>query len=863
MKKLMLVDGNAMLFRAYWATASGTNIMRNKSGIATNAIFSFTNMLTSAIDQIQPDALYVAFDAGKHTFRHDIYPAYKGTRKPAPDDLVPQFAMCRELLDAYHIKWSEMNDIEADDLIGTMSKKYPDYETIIFTSDQDYLQLVDESTHVLLQKTGVSNFLTMTSEKVKEMKGVEPLQIIDLKGLMGDKSDNIPGVKGVGEKTAVKLLQTYGTVENIIAHVDELTGSIKKKIEEEKDIALLSKQLATIRCDVELDIAIEDCVFSPNYQTLVPYLESQDMKSLANKFRSRITSDTPQKQTQPVTIINRYQNRPKQMYLYVDSDELNYLDTTVHGIAVCDEEGCYYEPIDKVQQDTQLKEAIENATVITSDAKRVMHIFKQYGIEMKQFEDVMIMQNLVNSLITSQDQMWDLYGEAVSIRYEDVYGKKNKPILLVDAKLQATRAVLYVDKIKEAYESCLPILKKEDMLSLYYDLELPLSRVLCKMEEEGIRCDINILNDIADRTYAKIKALETSIYQHAGSTFNINSPKQLSTVLFDDLGLYTGKKRSTNAEVLEKLKDAHPIIKDILEYRKFSKIYSTYAEGLKKYIRKDGRIHSIFNQASTSTGRLSSTDPNLQNISVRNEEGKEIRKAFLPDENSVLISCDYHQIELRMLAHMAHEKSLISAFQNNIDVHTKTAMDVFNVKEDEVTSAMRRQAKTVNFGIVYGISDFGLAEQLGVSVSEAKQFIEAYYKHYPQIQTYMKQLVENCEKDGYVKTMMNRRREIPEIKNKNRMVKEFGKRAAMNAPIQGSAADLIKKAMIDIDRMMTEKKVKSKMLLTVHDELIFNVPSDEAEMMKELINEGMVNAMKLDVPLSAECAVGADWYEAK
>ena len=862
MKKLMLVDGNSMLFRAYYATVYGAK-MSTSSGVPTNAVYGFLLMLQKALDAEQPDAVYVAFDAGKHTFRHDLYADYKGNRKPAPDDLVPQFGLTRDMLNAYHIAWSEMADIEADDLIGTMSKKYPDFNTVIFTSDHDYLQLVDETTSVLLMKKGMSEMEIMTPEKIKEEMGITPLQVIDLKGLMGDKSDNIPGIPGVGEKTAVKLLKQYGSVEETVAHGDEIKGALGRKVREGKDMALLSKKLATIRRDVDIDVKIEDCLFNPDYAGLVKFLDTLEMKSLAGKYRERIESDASAEEVKKTAWVSAMPELSGRVYFWLDDDGNNFLDAEAHGIAVCDDNGTYYETMENVQKDEGLQKVLKEGHGVSFDNKRFRHILKRYGLEAEFQDDVMIMANLADSNLTSPQKIYEKYGTDLSLRYEDVYGRKNKPILMVEEEKQAAYGGQYVKTVKAVYEACMPLLESYDMMDLYRNIEMPLEKILENMETIGIRVDEDVLNEIASRTAAEIDEVQKEIYAEAGKEFNLNSPKQLASVLYDDLGLYGGRKRSTSADVLQKLRGAHPIIEHILTYRKLSKLYSTYAEGLKKYIHADGRIHTVFNQAATSTGRLSSSDPNLQNISVRDEAGREIRKAFLPDEGCVLISCDYHQIELRMLAHMADEKSLIEAFKEGIDIHTKTAMDVFGVAKEDVTPLMRRQAKTVNFGIVYGISDYGLSEQLGVSVGEARDFIETYYKHYPRIRTYMDGVVKECEEKGYVTTLMNRRREIPEIHDKNRAIREFGRRAAMNAPIQGSAADLIKKAMIDVDRMMKEQGVKSRMILQVHDELIFNVPEDEIDTMKKLINDGMVNAMHLQVPLTAECAVGKDWYEAK
>ena len=872
MKKLLVTDGNAMLFRAYYATAYGKP-MTTRQGIPTNAVFGFANMIQKAIDTVQPDAVLVAFDAGKHTFRHEMYPEYKGGRKPAPDDLVPQFQMARDYLDAYGIRWVEMKDIEADDLIGSISLQSPDYQTVILSSDRDLLQLIDDTTHVLLMKKGLTEMDIMTPESLKETLGIVPSQITDLKGLMGDSSDNIPGVKGIGEKTALKLLAEYGTVENVLAHEGELKGALGKKITEGHDSALMSKTLATIKRDVDLDFTAEDCMFAPDYKSLVTFLHSLDMRALAAKYEP-LVSDMPVQEaaeTKPVKEPQIVKEIPEAFWqndvitLFLDETRGHFLDADIYGFGLFGGQESYYIDIADVKKDTGLLEHLKApASVLCGfDVKRAMHLLKRAGIKVSFSDDAMILAALQDSTLTSPEKIMSAFGLTVSRKYEDVYGKPNRPKMPMPED-QCAYACENARNICILYKEALENVEQRGMNRLYREIEMPLTAILCDMESEGIRCEENVLDSIASETLAAMEKEQDEIYALAGHEFNINSPKQLAEVLYDELLLPGGKKHSTAADVLEKLQKYHPIIPHILNYRKVSKLYSTYAEGLKKYIRpEDGRIHTVYNQCATQTGRLSSSEPNLQNISVRDEAGRQVRRAFPADEGCVLISSDYHQIELRILAHMADEQGLIDAFNKDIDVHTATAMNIFDVKEEEVTSLMRRQAKTVNFGIVYGISDFGLSEQLGVPVYEARDFITKYYEKYPRIRTYMQELVEFCEKNGYVETLCGRRREIPEIRDKNRMVREFGKRAAMNAPVQGSAADLIKIAMIRIDEAMKKAAVRSRMILQVHDELIFEVPEDEIDTMRGIITDGMEHAMELKVPLSAECSIGRTWYEAK
>lgn len=871
MKKLLLTDGNSMLFRAYYATAYSGARLTSSNGIPTNAVFGFVSMMQKAIEIIQPDAILVAFDAGKHTFRHDLYADYKGGRKPTPEDLVPQFSLVRDYCESYKIKWMEMQDIEADDLIGSASKKFADTETTILTSDHDMLQLVDDTTSVLLMKKGITEMEVMTKEKMQEEMGIEPLQIIDLKGLMGDASDNYPGIPGVGEKTAYKLLHQYGTVEEVLAHEDEIKGALGKKVKEGHDSALLSKKLAAIKTDVDLPFTYADLEFHPDYTTLVKFLLSLDMKSLASKFEGMVNEE-PVQQAEEKTDrhMKRVSKIPSDFLLhdssvFIDDDHANYLSASIHGFALSYEDEAYYISLQDAKNDPALLQYFEQEKPYKTgyDLKRNMHLLKNENMHITFHDDVMILASLKDSTLTSTEKIAEHFELVTSVQYEDIYGKANKPILFVDEEAQMRYGCENSFNIASLYEKTMDTVKEEGMEDLYRNIELPLTYILFDMENEGIRCDIHVLDHIAQETYTKIQTEAENIYKLAGREFNINSPKQLGEVLYDELHLPSGKKRSTSAEKLEGLAGIHPIIDSILTYRKLSKIYSTYAEGLKKYIFNDGKIHTIYNQCATQTGRLSSSEPNLQNISVRDEQGKEIRKAFKPEEGCVLMSCDYHQIELRMLAHMADETGLIEAFREGVDAHTKTAMDIFDVSKDEVTPEMRRKAKTVNFGVVYGISEFGLAKQLGVSRMEAKDYIDTYNQKFPGISTYMNSVVEECKKSGYVTTILGRRREIPEIHDKNHNVREFGKRAAMNAPIQGSAADLIKVAMIRIDRTMKEKNVKSRMILQVHDELIFNVEKDEIDIMKEIIENGMNHAMELKVPLTSECAVGNDWYEAK
>ena len=878
MKKLLLADGNSMLFRGYYATAYGMR-MTAPDGTPTNAVFAFANMLQKAIDLISPDSILVAFDAGKHTFRHDIYPEYKGGRKPAPDDLVPQFKLARDYLDAFNIRWAEMPDIEADDLIGTMSDNQEGYESIILTSDHDLLQLIDEDTTVLLMKKGITDMDEMTVSSLKDEMGISPIQITDLKGLMGDSSDNYPGIPGVGEKTALKLLYEYGSVENVLDHAAEIKGKLGEKIRDNKESALLSKRLATIKKDVSLNISAESCAFDPDYISLTEYLLSLGMRTIASKYREKAEAQRVcTSEAICLEVIKDSDNGepmraegpfcPGELLegdcsVFVSCSSEPFEFSEFKGVAVSNGKLSAFVKAEDLLSDTELISYLCSSAHRKTgfDIKKSMHILKARGIEATFKDDALLAAFIADSGLSSPDNVFRSFGlEAPS--FESVYGTAARP-RIVDEGEEKEYSCLMAENIGKLFEKAVDKLREKNMLELYRNMELPLTFILCGMEEEGIRCKEDVLSEIAETLKEQISVLEKGIYSIAGHEFNINSPKQLSSVLYDEMGLPSGKKQSTAADVLEKLKYISPIAELILSYRKASKILGTYAEGLKKFIMPDGKIHTVFNQCVTATGRLSSSDPNLQNISVRDEQGRLIRKAFFPSDGNVLLSSDYHQIELRMLAHMAGEKTMINAFKNDIDIHTQTACDVFGIKAEDVTKEMRRRAKTVNFGIVYGISDFGLSEQLGISRREAHSFIEGYYKSYPGIKSYMDSVVASCEEKGYVSTLCGRRREIPEIKDKNRNVREFGKRAAMNAPIQGSAADLIKIAMINISGKLKEGGYRSKMILQVHDELIFDVPGDELEAVKKIVTDEMTSAMKLDVPLTVECSAGSNWFEAK
>ena len=849
MKKMLLVDGNSMLFRAYYATVYGRP-MSTSNGIPTNAVFGFSNMLSKAVEIIQPDYLCVAFDSAKKNFRHELFPEYKGGRKETPEDLVVQFGIVREFLDAYKIARFEKEGIEADDIIGTLSFAHPECEIAILSSDRDLLQIIDPTTSVYLMKKGISELEKMDEAALYEKYEITPSQIVDLKGLMGDASDNIPGIPSVGEKTAVKLLKQFETVEGVIEHVNEIKGKLHDTIVNYQQQAMLSKKLATIHKTADIPVDLEQFVYAPDFKSLKEFYMKYEMNSLAKKIEVEeaveIVQPSFELKMSNVSVCPSHLLKKTAAIVPVE-ESLNLLDQ-VEGLVIATDIEAVYMNLDDVKKDVQLLSYLsESSNKLSFDCKALMHWGYRHGLVIDNFRsDLMIASFLCDASIQSVDSMFEKL-ELPAVKEDSIQVKAMKI-----AALMVRAEQLLEQRLEEM-----------DLIKVYREIELPLISILYEMEKTGITIDTVTLNQIAEDTLAQMNEVSMRIMSYVDEPFNLNSPKQLAVVLFDKLNLPANKKRSTSVEVLEKLQGKHPIIDDLMIYRKVAKQYSTYAEGLKKYIQADGRIHTEFNQCVTQTGRLSSTNPNLQNISVRDEQSRQIRKAFVPSENHVLMACDYSQVELRVLAHIADEKGLIDAFVAGMDIHTKTAMDLFNVEASEVTSLMRRAAKAVNFGIVYGISDFGLAQQIDVSRKEAQEFIDRYFESYPNILTYTHSTIEECTEKGYVTTLYGRRREIPEIFDKNYMVREFGKRAATNARIQGTAADLIKLAMIKIDQRMKKEGVKSKMLLQVHDELIFDVVNGEEDLMKNIIEEEMTHAMELKVPLVAECKAGNSWYQVK
>ena len=860
MKKIVLVDGNNLLFRSYYATAYSGNFMRNADGFPTNGLYGFVNMINKIISEENPEYMVVAFDIGK-TFRHEKYSEYKGGRDETPNDLKVQFPYAKKILSAMGIMYLEKEGYEADDIIGTIASevdKNDEFIGLIVSSDKDLLQLISNDIEVKLLKT--KDYIRMNHDTFVETYGIEPIRMIDLKGLMGDSSDNIPGVKGIGEKTALKLLQEYGTVENLYNNIDKLKGATKVKLEEGRKSAFDSKEIATIYRKVPLEIKLEDTKYLKNIsQELIDIYNYLGFYSFLKKI------DLPKKDNREieVKIINNVDDlkidKPVAVYLDIDND--NYHNANIIGMGVYNDEISYYIPYNLLKKNPSFLINIEKYTY---DAKKTYVSLIEHNIKVdKLVFDTMVSAYLLNYNL--KDHIAYLANELeFNIPFTD---KKDAYDVDLELNIIAERSVMKAKFIYDTREKFIKDMEREEVFNLYNQIELPLSITLGNMEIEGIRVDKNVLLSMKDDIKVKLDLLTQNIYNLAGCEFNISSPKQLGEVLFDKLHLPYGKKNktgySTDVNVLNKLKGDYPIVDLILEHRSLSKLNSTYVEGILNAVSNDGKIHTIYTQTITRTGRLSSIEPNLQNIPVRNEYGRLIRKAFIPEANSKIMSSDYSQIELRIFAHLSQNEKLIDAFNNNMDIHTKTAMDIFHVSKEEVTKDMRRHAKAVNFGILYGISSFGLAEDLGIPVSEAKKFMDKYFEAYPGIKEFMKKLIEEATTKGYALTIMNRKRVIEELTNPNYIIKNMGQRMALNTPIQGSSADILKKAMVEIENEFQKLKLKSKMLLQVHDELIFNVLDNEQETVIKVVSNIMENTYKISVPLVVDINFGANWYEAK
>ncbi|MGE7766511.1 DNA polymerase I [Peribacillus sp. NPDC096540] len=872
-KKLVLIDGNSIAYRAFFALP----LLNNDKGVHTNSVYGFTMMLNRILEEEKPTHILVAFDAGKTTFRHETYKEYKGGRQKTPPELSEQFPFIRELLDCFQIQRYELENYEADDIIGTLSlqAERDGFEVKVISGDKDLTQLSSPSTTVSITKKGITEIEEYTPKHIHEKYGLSPLQIIDLKGLMGDASDNIPGIPGVGEKTALKLLHQFETVENLLRSIDEVSGQkLKEKIEEHKDLALLSKELATITREAPIQVMVNETEYNGMDQDrVISFYKELGFSTLLDKLDVSESVPIEQEKIEVHTSEMTAELFADGSSLYVEILEDNYHHADIIGIAVSNEHGHFYFHGETALTSDVFKSWAEDETKKKTvfDAKRTVVALRHRGVEIKGIDFDVFLASYILDPAESVDEVAEITKTQGTIRLEidDVfYGKGAKRKVPEEAELREHIA----RKAKAIFSLKEPMVEKLQEFEQYHlltELELPLSIILANMEWQGIKVDIGRLKNMGQELAIRLKTIEERVFDLAGEAFNINSPKQLGVILFEKLELPVLKKTktgySTSADVLEKLEGQHNIVKEILLYRQLGKLQSTYIEGLLKVVnRKTDKVHTRFNQALTQTGRLSSTDPNLQNIPIRLEEGRKIRQAFIPSEKDwIIFAADYSQIELRVLAHIANDSGLVEAFQAGMDIHTKTAMDVFHVSAEEVTSNMRRQAKAVNFGIVYGISDYGLSQSLGITRKEAGEFIEKYLRSFPGVQEYMEESIHEARQKGYSTTLLQRRRYIPEITSRNFNIRSFAERTAMNTPIQGSAADIIKLAMINMNKRLKKEGLKTRMLLQVHDELIFETPPEELELLKKIVPEEMENAIELNVPLKVDYAYGPTWFDAK
>ncbi len=872
MKKLVLIDGNSILFRAYYATAyPGAKLMQTASGIYTNAVFAFVGMFEKIVTDEVTDVL-VAFDTKEPTKRHLSYEGYKAGRVKMPEELAQQIPLINEYIRLCGVQTYSKAGYEADDIIGTLAKRASKdgVEVSIYSSDRDLLQLVDEKITVHLLKKGMTEVATFNPKTLLETYGLTHEQMIDLKSLMGDPSDNIPGIPGVGEKTAVKLLQTYGTLENILAKKDEIKGKLGENIQTYEHLAKMSKDLVTIDVDGDIEVTYDSVKKEPiKLSELMAFFQSLDL----HVFVKKMEVPTEKKADWNYIIIDKDDDLKRilkpDLAIHVELSDYNYHKADLWGVGLASHDLLAFLPASFVLTSSVFKDYLKDESIpkwiYDYKAAKVFALWHGFDVRGVTY-DLLLSAYLINSHLGKEE-----FKRIVSaFNYEDilyddvVYGKGAKKAL-PEASIYERHIVSKAKAIFELRKSQLQTLKDQEQLELLNELEIPLSEVLADMEYQGLNVDQKELYRQGDDLTQRIKTIEEEIIDLAGESFNIGSPKQLGDILFDKLNLPNGKKTktgySTSAEVLEELKSYHPIIEKILEYRQLSKLYSTYIEGLKANLFEDGKVHTIYMQALTTTGRLSSLDPNLQNIPIRTEEGRQIRKIFIPEQGHVFLGADYSQIELRVLADIANVESLIDAFNQNIDIHTKTAQDVFHVTE--VTPDQRRAAKAVNFGIIYGIGAWSLSEDIKVTPKEAQAFIDRYLSIYPEIKTYMEHIVKFAKEHEYVETLMKRRRYIPELKSPVFTQRAFGERLSLNAPIQGSAADILKKAMVDLYQYIKKENKQSRILLQVHDELILEVPEHEVEEMKRIVPHMMAHALKLKVELKTSCDVGSTWYELK
>ncbi|MFB5189587.1 DNA polymerase I [Alicyclobacillus fastidiosus] len=875
--KLLLIDGNSILYRAFFALPP----LSNRSGQQTNAVYGFTLMLLKLLQEEKPTHLAVAFDKSKKTFRHELYAEYKGTRQKTPSELVEQFPLVRAVLTAFSIPVIEIEGYEADDIIGTLSLQADEggIDTRIVSGDKDLLQLVSERVHAILTRRGITDVDRYDIQAIAERYGLKPDQIVDLKGFMGDSSDNIPGVPGVGEKTAIKLLSAHPTVEEVLENLDDVNGAkLKQKLEEHRESALLSKRLATIDRHVPIDVTPSDLGYQGyDASAVVEVFRDLEFQSLIDKISEEMSGstgdDSATVEDWTRTEFKRITSEAQLARVWAelggvagcmfDLSSNDYHSADVNGVALASRDAAFYISFTGELELSHIKTWLKSDhDKVVFDIKSLAFVLDAHGINIHSsggWNDVKLEAYLLNPT-DGEVELEDILSRELHIQVPPIAKVKD------DREALLCRIAQSLPDLHYQFQTALTAQALDD---LYRKIEMPLSFVLAKMEITGFHVNADKLRAFGADLSGRITVLTSEIYELAGLEFNLNSPKQLGEVLFEKLGLPAVKKTktgySTSADVLEKLAPYHDVVQRILDYRQLAKLQSTYVDGLLKVIRKEtDRIHTRFHQALTATGRLSSSEPNLQNIPIRLEEGRKLRQVFdATYDDWVIVSADYSQVELRILAHLSGDEALIDAFRNDMDVHTRTASDVFEVPMEEVTSLMRRQAKAVNFGIVYGISDFGLANNLNIPQKEAKAFIANYFEKFPGVQGYMEDIVEQAKKQGYVSTLMNRRRYLPDIRARNFHLRSFAERTAMNTPIQGTAADIIKLAMVRIDEALSESGLDARMLLQVHDELIFECPKDELEELTQLVREKMENAITLNVPLKVDIAYGQTWYEAK
>lgn len=876
MKKILLIDGSSLIFRAFYAIRNLTT----KDGVFVNGVYGFLNMYYKVLELIKPTHVFVAFDKGSKTFRHNEFADYKGTRDNAPNEITYQFGILKDLLSSMNVNYLELDEYEADDIIGTIAKlaQKEGFEVDIFTGDRDYLQLVDDNILVYLTKKGISEIKLMNTESILEEYDLSPKQLIDVKALQGDSSDNIPGVKGVGEKTALKLIQEYGNLENLYENIDNLKGKLKENLVNEKDKAYLSRYLGEIFLRVPIERNIEDFeIKDVNYNEYLKKLEKLEFNSIINKYFKDIKKESTVKSNQNIDfevinfseIFEKIKNDDEISIKFFSDKGYIYRKKFYIGIYSNFNKKAY------ICKDFKLSDFEKfcnlDIKIIGYDIKEELFFALKNNLEFKNYEDVMILEYLIDSNKGNYDIL-KVSNEFLNLEILDLKemlgkGKNKKTFFELEEDIIFKFISQNVFAISALYDIFIEKAKENNLISLYENVEKPLVKVLADMEKTGVLVDRNKIIELNEE-YSKLAYLyEQKVYELAGEVFNLNSPKQLGVILFEKIGLPVVKKTktgySTDVEVLEKLSKKHEIADYILKYRSLNKLISTYLDGILEYIMDDGRVRTSFKQMITATGRLSSVDPNLQNIPIRSEEGKNIRKVFVADKNKVFIDADYSQIELRVLAHLSKDSVMIDSFKNDLDIHYKTASEVFGVPINEVTDNQRRSAKAVNFGIVYGISDYGLSKDLNITRNEARQYIDGYLNTYPSIKSYMEEIVNKAKKDGFVTTILDRKRYIPEINSKNFNIRSFGERIALNTPIQGSAADIIKLAMIKVYERLKIEKVNAKLILQIHDELIVECEESEKETVKKILKNSMENVYKLDLPLKVDICEGRNWYESK